>query len=513
MWFEETGHNICDQSPDGGFKTYWQTHGLQTPGLSAYARSLQLFGLPLTVAQMETNSSGETVLTQWFERARFEWHPANPQLYRVLLGLIGHEMASAGPSQPAFGVQISAGQVGAVNAQAADAGSTWVRYDGVQWSAVEPTPGARAWQNLASAESELQLLTTKGFTPLVIVRGTPAWAQQLAGHPCAPIKPEALDAFATFMHDTVARYSQPPYRIHYWEIWNEPDVPTSVAENSPFGCWGDPNDQYYGGGAFAEMLKRIYPAIKQADPAAQVVLGGLLLDCDPNRPPEGKDCRSAHFLEGLLRSGGGSAFDILAYHSYAYWGPAARDWDQNFGNWAASGGQVLGKLAFLRGVLARYNIGKPIMSNEASLLCIPNCPRQQYDPSQANYVIRLYTRAWANQLFGVLWYTLDGPGWRDSSLLDAAQAPRPGYQALKFLTTLLKGAEYTGSFSNGPLEGYMFRKGATIYRIGWTNDGSAVTLPLPKTPAMLYNKLGQARPPAGASVEFGHEPVLVVSDS
>jgi hypothetical protein len=44
---------------------------------------------------METNSNGDPVLTQWFERGRFEWYPNNPQGFRVLLGLLGNEMRQA----------------------------------------------------------------------------------------------------------------------------------------------------------------------------------------------------------------------------------------------------------------------------------------------------------------------------------------------------------------------------------------------------------------------------------
>jgi hypothetical protein len=40
---------------------------------------------------MERNSSGDNVLTQWFERARFEYHPNKPAQYRVLLGRLGAE--------------------------------------------------------------------------------------------------------------------------------------------------------------------------------------------------------------------------------------------------------------------------------------------------------------------------------------------------------------------------------------------------------------------------------------
>jgi hypothetical protein len=97
LWFKETGHNVCDQAAGLGFKTYWETHGLKISGLDRYGRSLQLFGLPLSSPHMETNSSGDTVLTQWFERARFEWHPNNPSEYKVLLGLLGSEVLANRP--------------------------------------------------------------------------------------------------------------------------------------------------------------------------------------------------------------------------------------------------------------------------------------------------------------------------------------------------------------------------------------------------------------------------------
>jgi len=64
-----------------------------------YERSLALHGLPLTEARMETNASGHTVLTQWFERGRMEWHPNNPAGFRTLLGLLGTELSQR-PSPP-----------------------------------------------------------------------------------------------------------------------------------------------------------------------------------------------------------------------------------------------------------------------------------------------------------------------------------------------------------------------------------------------------------------------------
>ena len=103
LWFEITRHNVCNQEGDLGFKAYWETHGLSVPGLDAYGRSLQLFGLPLTAPRIETNSGGHTVLTQWFERARFELHPqfaGTP--YEVELSLLGNQATYDQQEKTAF---------------------------------------------------------------------------------------------------------------------------------------------------------------------------------------------------------------------------------------------------------------------------------------------------------------------------------------------------------------------------------------------------------------------------
>src|SRR6266540_2658249 len=88
QFFDVTGHSVCEP-----FLSYWRTRGLEFDGRTgkSYAESLALFGLPLAEPAMETNSSGLTVLTQWFERARFEYLPANPDPYKVLLGRLGAE--------------------------------------------------------------------------------------------------------------------------------------------------------------------------------------------------------------------------------------------------------------------------------------------------------------------------------------------------------------------------------------------------------------------------------------
>lgn len=101
-YFAETRHNVCNQQAQNGFLSYWTANGLEFDGRAgkSYAESLALFGLPISEPYQYTNSSGVTVQTQWFERARFEWYPNNPNAYKVQLGRLGAELGSPGSSQP-----------------------------------------------------------------------------------------------------------------------------------------------------------------------------------------------------------------------------------------------------------------------------------------------------------------------------------------------------------------------------------------------------------------------------
>jgi hypothetical protein len=84
-YFAETKHSLC-----GAFAAYWQNHGLEFDGRrgTTFNESLALFGMPISEPQQET-IEGQTVLVQWFERARFEYHPENQAPYDVLLGRLG----------------------------------------------------------------------------------------------------------------------------------------------------------------------------------------------------------------------------------------------------------------------------------------------------------------------------------------------------------------------------------------------------------------------------------------
>ena len=168
--------------------------------------------------------------------------------------------------------------------QAVNGGVYWVRFDAFEWDLIEPVqtvPPTFHWEYVD--EGSLQRAGQNGLKVIAVVKYTPDWAQKYPGSGCGPIKSTAFTAFAEFLTEAVNRYKNPPYNIKYWELGNEIDAPVYY-ERSVFGCWGDVNDPYFGGEYYAQMLKAAYPAIKAADPEAQVLLGGLVLD-NPNEDP------------------------------------------------------------------------------------------------------------------------------------------------------------------------------------------------------------------------------------
>ncbi|MGH2541968.1 MAG: SBBP repeat-containing protein, partial [Ardenticatenaceae bacterium] len=100
---------------------------------------------------------------------------------------------------------------------------SWVRYNAILWSWVQPVqpqdsddPASYDWEDdeFLEAEAELEQLIASGFTPIVVVRSTPAWARLDPPNDkeCGPMKEyinanlNGMDAFANFMKALADRY-------------------------------------------------------------------------------------------------------------------------------------------------------------------------------------------------------------------------------------------------------------------------------------------------------------------
>ncbi len=386
---------------------------------------------------------------------------------------------SGGPTLPFFGVSMRHVAEPFGLTQAREAGVQVVRDPTIPWNVVEPVrtdPPTYHWEALQGLEEELVNAAEAGITVTLLFLYTPDWAQAVPGHSCGAIREDQLGAFAEFLQAAVARYSVAPYHVRYWELFNEPDVdPGLVPADSGFGCWGDQNDEFYGGRTFAEMLKHAYPAIKQADPEAQVISGGLLLDAPEGLPTQ--------FFRGILEGGGGDYFDFLAFHAYTFFFPETYNWDVVTGTkWIDWNGVVIGKTTFLQQLLREYGYDKPLVLNEAGLSWIGSGePSDAYRQSQADYVVKLHARALALGLANVTWFGWQGPGWRYMALLNKDLSPTPAYHAYAFAIQQLDGVQrqYVGPTDYEGLEGYTFRRDGKLLQVVWSADGGEHVLSVP----------------------------------
>ena len=392
--------------------------------------------------------------------------------------------------------------------QAAEAGAFWARADGVRWADIEPNPGDRNWDKLGEFERFLQSLTANNLKLITIVKDTPGWAQARPPSSCGPISADAFDDFGNFMFDLVSRYSVEPYKLKYWELGNEPDIAYQlVPADSPFGCWGERSDPYYGGGYYAEMLKAVYPRIKAADPEAQVLIGGLLLDCNPVNPPiingdtgETKDCSPALFLEGILRNGGGDFFDGVSYHAYDFY-DSATGFFLNI-NW--NGGKyeqdlvpvVAIKTQFIKNTLSAYgHLDKYLVNTETALLCgrdgnEPFCTSEAFQDMKADYVAMSYAIARADGIEGNLWYTLED-SWRRSYLAPRG-VPVKGFYAFQYASERHAGSVYWGPVREFEgVYGYKFRQEGREFWVIWSQTGAPVSVSFSAMPEAVYSVTGE----------------------
>ena len=71
-FFAETGFTVS-----GDFLAHFRERG-----------GLDIFGYPISAAYVDKSG----ILVQYFQKARFEWHPENPDPYKVQLGLLGEQL-------------------------------------------------------------------------------------------------------------------------------------------------------------------------------------------------------------------------------------------------------------------------------------------------------------------------------------------------------------------------------------------------------------------------------------
>lgn len=390
------------------------------------------------------------------------------------------------PQGSRLGVWLGGGDKAAVE-RLRGTGAGWTRVI-LSWATVEPIYSDPAHYNFAATDALLGNLAAAGLQAFVEVRDNPTWA---ASTFCGPIdQAGGLEAFGRFLGALAQRYGSAPYGVKHWELYNEPDA-TSVqaAQEVGMGCWGNYPREY------ADMLHVASFALKSADPAAVVVLGGLAHENPPFH-------FNLDFLDMVLAAGGGDFFDVANVHyfsSYAF-------------GWQSYGPDVVGKLNRIRRTLTRHGLDKPVAITEVSW-------SNDADPEhQARYLPKVLARALANDVYLVTWFSLaDWRGALPYGLFDLNLQPKPSYRAFQVAAAEFGEAKSvralppTDMAAKGSVEGYAVVVGDQELWLLWAADGTRGEVTLPPRAIEVLDREGRRLllPPTGQPLAVDENPVYV----
>lgn len=405
--------------------------------------------------------------------------------HNVHLPLILKNYANTGPS--IFGVQmygdtrVSSQYHFALMGSQAD----WVRAQ-LNWSAAEPANVSPENYNFGSADNVVAASKADSGDVhfIATIHGAPAWA---APGPRAPIYASALPDFAEFVGTMVERYDGDGFAdapgspiVTHWEFYNEPDANSDYFEPG----WGSYGEEY------AQMLSVAYPAVKSANPQAQVLFGGIAYDWfEEQNGPFVQD-----FLDDVLAAGGGAYFDVMNFHSYPSFAF----------NWTTMGPGLFEKTMAVRAKLTQYGVGdKPIMITEAGWHSNnpPGNPSNQ--ELQARYVPELFVQSMAADVEVMIWWMLHDPGgfYSHNGLVTAGDEPTPklAYWAYQTAVSQLSTTRFdyrltvaqTGAEDMEAYKFFDFVYNRQVY-VAWLNpvDSTAVKpLSLPGSQAVIRDSI------------------------
>jgi len=316
-------------------------------------------------------------------------------------------LAAPAPAQAAeAGVNLNSLEPSAV-AQATALGAHWVRVF-APWPDLEPAPGVHSAYWLGQYGRLLDSLP-KGDHAIVAFVDTPSWESGSAASNAPPSNPAD---YASILHFLAGQWQG---KVAAYEIWNEEDTPL---------WWSGAPDP----AAYTRLLQAAYPAVKSADPAAKVVLGGLT----------GNDY---DFLEGVYKAGGKGYFDAVGVHT-----DTACDVNSPFAFLRNNDGQInqdsfIGYREVHATEIANGD-DVPIWMTEMSWRTTSaECgegafagqkPEGVSEAQQAAYLTEAYhCLAQAPYVKLGLWYPIEDEGAVVSGLERANRSPKPSYAAMR----------------------------------------------------------------------------------
>ncbi len=332
--------------------------------------------------------------------------------------------------QMAYGFNIAwradedGGQFNEYTRQAVDtAGFNWVKFQ-VHWSEIQREPD---WWDPAPVDRMMEIYEGTDTRIMISVVGAPDWARDPEGEQLLA----DFEPFVGFMSFMADRYRG---RVDAWEIWNE--------QNMAHEMHGTVRVSDY-----AYLLEAGYRGVKDADPDALVVFGGLT-PTGINDPEVAVN--DVEYLEAFYLYGDGhyaQFFDIMGMHLNATNNPPDTTYPENPGpgEWSDHNSFYFLRGQDLRQVMSEFGDDREVWVTEFGWTTENQAGGYEYgadntEEDQANYLVGAFDVAreqmpWISGMFvwNLNFTTLVTPEdekypW---SVLNNNWSPRPAYNALQ----------------------------------------------------------------------------------
>ncbi len=293
----------------------------------------------------------------------------------------------------------------------ANAGVRWVR-TGFAWCDLEPVRGA--WR-FDSSDRVVQKARSLGIEILAILGGPPGWAN--GGYP-PNYPPTDIEAWKNYVRTVVSRYKG---SISAYEIWNEENI---------HGFWmPSPSASDY-----VSLLRNTTPLIREADPGAKVIMGGLA-GLDPS------------YMDACFREGIADLVDAVAFHPYPE--------TLRFMNYTPQEDHIRFVIGWVRWLISTYTSKNlEIWLTEFGWTTCANFPPGVSEDTQASYILRSlinYAGTTADKIFYYnLWDANQNPGDAESNygILRNDFSPKKSYHWMRsFISLFGRATSKSGSVS------------------------------------------------------------------
>lgn len=289
----------------------------------------------------------------------------------------------------------------------------------INWGGIEPQRGQFNW---ADPDNIVKACNGQNLNIVLRVQWTPDWARPKDSMPSHP--PTDPEDFGRFMSAVASRYKG---QVRAYEIWNEQNINYE---------WGnrEPNPAEY-----VPLLKAAYEAIKEADPDALVLTGGLSTTGGGGEGAMG----DIKYIEGMYAAGAKGSFDALSTHPYGFGHDP--DYDDQWGlSFTRAVGQhdAMSKAGDKQTPLWVTELGWIIKSSWD--LGAQHGPTAVTEEQQADYLARAFLKAekewpWMGAIFvfnldfsSVPWYEAREI-MRYYAVLNPDRSPRLAYTRLRML--------------------------------------------------------------------------------